>query len=350
MTNHGQQMNKSFLFFSFVFICHFYGDTFAANSLLKPMKFQKTASDATFTQRTENSATGYAPYTNTSAFKTIKIESESEYLNRMLSHAEHQHQQDLTTLSATEYCDKYSDPELCAPESTESLIAIGNRQPTYTQPSNIIGYSEFNTPVISSTFAHNGPCTKPQHSDHFPNKILTSGTYKQSDPAFEKAMITTFRTEGECVNNPSDSGGYTCYGISQNNNPEIDVKSITRADAERIAHNKYYLQYGFNLLPDYIRGDVFMLGWGVGPITSIHYFCKVLGIPARDKIDATVVAAAENYNGDLHNDFLDAQQQLYTEISKQGNNKIFLKGWMRSIQLRRENGCHSPTPTPILRQ
>ena len=69
-----------------------------------------------------------------------------------------------------------------------------------------------------------------------------------------------------------------------------------------------------------------------------------------DKIDATVVAAAENYNGDLHNDFLDAQQQLYTEISKQGNNKIFLKGWMRSIQLRRENGCHSPTPTPILRQ
>ena len=313
------------------------------------MKFQQTASDTTFIERTETALQGYAPYADKSAFTQISAESEEAYINRMINLAEYQRKSDLTTMSLDKYCEKYSDSERCPYESAEELAAIDSRS-TQKTLQNFVGYSEFGTPVVADLRAHGAHCTMPQHSNIFTNQILTSGQYKLSDPSFEKAMITTFRAEGGCINDPNDSGGYTCYGISQNNNPDIDVKNITRADAENIAYNKYYKQYGIHLLPDHIRGDVFMLSWGAGPITSIHRFCKFLGIPERDTIDATVVAAAENYNGDLHNDFLDDQKQFYLEISKRNNNHIYLKGWMNRIKLKRDNGCHTKTTAPLIRQ
>lgn len=196
---------------------------------------------------------------------------------------------------------------------------------------------------------HNGPCTPPQRSDVFSNKILTSGQYQQSDPAFEKIMITTFRAEGGCGNHPNDSGGYTCYGISQNNNPEVDVRNITRADAENIAHRKYYTKYGLDKLPDYIRSDVFTFGWASGPVTAIHNLCRVLGLPKRNKIDSEIVMATENYNGDLHNDYLDAMQQYFIKCAQKPKQNVFLTGWMNRVKFTRENSCHYPTTDPIYR-
>ena len=162
-------------------------------------------------------------------------------------------------------------------------------------------------------------------------------------------MITTFRAEGECGNHPNDSGGYTCYGISQNNNPEVDVRNITRADAENIAHRKYYTQHGIDQLPDYIRSDVFTFGWASGPVTAIRNLCRVLGMPERNKIDSEIVMATENYNGDLHNDYLDAMQQYFEKCAQKPGQSVFLGGWMNRVKLTRENSCHYPTTDPIFR-
>ena len=348
----------------------------ATSSFLQPTGFPKTSADASFTTRTENAAAGYAPYAGRRAYQTLKIETEEQYIDRMVKSAEAQSQRDLATLSRAEYCNLYPlDDQYCpqAPGLAESIIAIGNRpsatqqqqKPTrpqqqgqkITQPQQTEqGTTQFIPPVISQTItqpqnnnAFNGQCTPPQRSNHFPNKILTSGKYANIDPAFEKAMITIFRTEGECGHDPDDSGGYTCYGVSQNNNPEVDVRNITRADAEDIAYKKYYTQYDINKLPDTSRGNVFILGWAGGTVTGIRRFCKFLGIPQRDKIDDTVVSAAMNYPGDIHNDFLDNQQQFYIDVSKRGNNKKFLKGWMNRVQLMRENGCHTETTAPLTR-
>lgn len=355
----------------------------ATSSFLQPTGFPKTSADASFTTRTENAAAGYAPYAGHSAYQTLKIETEEQYIDRMVKSAEAQSQRDLATLSRAEYCNLYPlDDQYCpqAPGLTESIIAIGNRpsvtqqqspqpqqqRPTYPQQqgqgitqSQQTGQGSIQQivpQIISPTIPHtqnnnafNGQCTPPQRSNHFPNKILTSGKYANIDPAFEKAMITIFRTEGECGYDPDDSGGYTCYGVSQKNNPEVDVRNITRADAEDIAYKKYYTQYNIDKLPDTSRGNVFILGWAGGTVTGIRRFCKFLGIPQHDKIDDTVVSAAANYPGDIHNDFLDNQQQFYIDVSKRGNNKKFLKGWMNRVQLMRENGCHTETTAPLTR-
>lgn len=353
-------------------------------SFLQPVSFPKTANDASFITQTNNKATGYEPFRGKSAYRTLKIESQEEYIARMVAAAEAESQHDLATMTIAEYCDKYPlDAKYCrqTPDLFDQIAAIGNQQTpsqptvptTPTQPTTpvqpttpttptqpvqptqpslagpVVGYSTSGQPVIASSKIHNGPCTPSQRSTHFANKIYTTGQYEISDPAFDKAMATTFRTEGECGNDPDDTGGYTCYGISQNNNPEVDVRNITRADAERIGHDKYYTRYGIEKLPDNSRGNVFMLGWAGGTITGIHRFCDFLGIKKRNKIDAEVVSAAENYPGDIHNDFLNNQQEFYIQVARRGNNRKFLKGWMNRVQLMRENGCHTPTTKPLTR-
>ncbi len=397
-------MNK---FFWGIFALIFIQPAIAAKSLLQaqPQVFPTTVADTSFTVRTENATQGYQPFANRSAYQTIQTESEEAYLNRMIQREELQSQRDAQTMSREQYCDKYPlDDKLCpqTPGLEESIIAIGNRKPQQQvapqqqkpqqqqaipqqqvapqqqkpqqqqaipqqqvapqqqkpQQQPMVPQQQTPStapqPQTSSTYtknniSFNGPCTPPQRSKIFVNKILTSGQYAQSDPAFEKAMITVFRTEGECSNDPDDAGGYTCYGISQKNNPEVDVRNITRADAERIGYNKYYTKYNMNTLPDNLRGNVFMLGWASGPATAVKKFCKFLKIPERTKIDENIVLAATSYPGDIHNDFLDDQQNWYIQVSKKGNNKKFLKGWMNRVQLMRENGCHTPTTEPITR-
>lgn len=356
-----------------------------SKSLLRVENAPKTSMDYSFNERTNNASTGYAPYASASAFHTIDVESEEAYLDRMISRAELERKQDYHKMTHEQYCDKYPlDDEYCVqkPGAFEEVVAIGDRQttpgqqttaqhtttaqqtqqttqsqypttaqtqPTTTTNGRTVGTDTFGRPVIANKTVRNGPCTPPQRSQHFLNKILTSGKYAQSDPAFEKIMITTFRAEGDCGHDKDDSGGYTCYGISQNNNPEVNVRNLTRAGAEDIANRKYYRQHGIEKLPDYVRGDVFTFGWASGPVTGIKHFCRVLKIPERSKIDDEVARAAETYNGDLHNDYLDDMQQYFVQVSKRGNNKKFLKGWMNRVKLTRENGCHEPTTDPLTR-
>ena len=45
--------------------------------------FPTTIADASFTERMENAAAGYAPYKDTSAYRQLNIESEEKYLQRM---------------------------------------------------------------------------------------------------------------------------------------------------------------------------------------------------------------------------------------------------------------------------
>ena len=360
-------MNRAQLFFIVLFTL---SNAHGATSFLRPASFPTTSMDASFIERRDSAAAGYKPFSGRSAYHPIIIESEEQYMTR---HAESVRRNDRATMTNTQYCEKYPLDDTTCPQTPTILdetIKIGDRpqttqtdkpakteKPTVTQPTKpapapvasaqTVGTSLDGRPVVASQLVHNGPCTPPQRSKVFLNKILTSGQYRQSDPAFEKTMITTFRAEGDCGNHPNDSGGYTCYGISQNNNPEIDVRKITRADAENIAHRKYYAAHGIDKLPDYLRSDVFTFGWASGPVTAVRNLCRVLGIPERNKIDSEIVMAVENYNGDLHNDYVDAMQQYFIKCAEKPKNKVFLTGWMNRVKLTRENSCHYPTTDPI---
>ena len=102
----------------------------ATASFLHPTGFPNTSNDTTFTERRDNAATGYHPYANRSAYQTISIETEEQY---MIRRAEYERQSNLTTMTPAQYCDAYPlDAERCpqSPGLYESVVAIGNRPAT----------------------------------------------------------------------------------------------------------------------------------------------------------------------------------------------------------------------------
>ncbi|MCQ2580822.1 MAG: hypothetical protein MJ164_01445 [Alphaproteobacteria bacterium] len=183
-----------------------------------------------------------------------------------------------------------------------------------------------------------GACTKPSSSaGKFTNEILTTGRYASISPAFEKAMITKFRTEGECVNNPADKCGYTCFGVCATYFPQVKKKGFSRADAEDIAYNSFWKKHNLDKLPDAISGDVFMALWGTGSKpASIGLLQKILGVPQTSVVDEATIEAAKNYQGDLRTKFLDARGEKF----KHGQSE-FSRGWLNSLQVYRANGCHT---------
>ena len=179
-------------------------------------------------------------------------------------------------------------------------------------------------------------CTPPSESaGNFSGAILTTGRYA-AYPAFEKAMITKFRTEGGCVDHPADSGGYTCYGVSSKYFPQVRKPGFSRADAEDIAFNNYYKKYNLDRLPDAISGDVFMAMWGMGRDKSIGLLQQILGVPKTNIVDDATVDAAINYKGNLRSEFLDAREKLF----KSGQRE-FQQGWLNALDVYRANGCHT---------
>jgi lysozyme family protein len=61
---------------------------------------------------------------------------------------------------------------------------------------------------------------------------------------FKLAYAFTSKWEGGYVNDPSDPGGETKYGISKRAYPDVDIKSLTKIEAEKIYYNDYWLKGG----------------------------------------------------------------------------------------------------------
>lgn len=62
--------------------------------------------------------------------------------------------------------------------------------------------------------------------------------------AFDKLM----KTEGGYVNDPSDKGGETKYGISKRSYPELNIALLTKEDAKKIYYDDYWLKNNCHLI------------------------------------------------------------------------------------------------------
>ncbi len=346
----------------------------SAAGLLVNTGFPETASDVSFANMQDNQVTGYAPFKDAVVYSELDIEDEEKALERELNRLEAQRVRDAASMSNAEYCEKYFDEEKCAADRgrLQEVIAIGNAPGVETgavQPT-VPGVSVPTTPgtqvqpvpgsgrvapgaagaVAFNNRAHKGPCTPSAVSNHFYNKILTTGKYESIHPAFEKMMVQIFRVEGECGGHPADDGGYTCYGYAQNYNRDIDVRKLTRAGAEDRTYQRFFLARGLDKLPDAISGDVLRGDFGSGPGAGVKKLQQTLGLPKTGKVDETLIRAVENYNGDIHQAYWDTMQNFYVDITvRKPQKKVFLKGWMNGVKHFRENGCHVVPVTPLTR-
>ncbi len=322
--------------------------------MLQAAQFPQVFGDLSFSEQVSIKSKGYEPFKDMEVYADLVVAGEEHYIERELAQLEIERQSDEQSMSPQEYCDKYPlDSEKCKTDTAaiQTIVNIGSSQQAqpYSTPA-FSGRTIGGTPVVPRNDIHGGSCYPAAKNNVFKNAVLTTGQYEKDLPPFEKALITVFRKEGKCGTIKNDPCGYTCYGIGSGPKcMNIDVRNITRADAEKIYYDKFWKKYNIGKLPDVISGDVFLASMGSGPCTAIGQFRQFLGLGKGCKIDDDVVRAAENYNGDIHNDWLDVRQEFLVRVAERRYKNSVLKGWMNSIRLKRENGCHVIPAEPLYR-
>ncbi len=133
---------------------------------------------------------------------------------------------------------------------------------------------------------------------------------KQPTDNFCRAISFVLKWEGGYVNDPDDPGGETKYGISKRYHPKVDIKALTKKEAEDIYRREYWLQAGCHKMP-----------W---PDSLVH-------------LDAAVnlgVARAANFGLLASNwtDYLFLRIEYYCSRVREKPVKLkYLKGWLNRV-------------------
>lgn len=155
------------------------------------------------------------------------------------------------------------------------------------------------------------------------------------DEKFRLAVGKTLAHEGGYACDPRDPGGETSFGISRRSYPSLDIRNLTRADAEAIYFRDWWSRYGYGAVNDpAVAAKVFDLAVNLGP-TPAHRLlqaalCDTLdgpGVVVDGRLGLATLAAV---NGHPRPEYLLAALKLravarYLEIGK----ARFLAGWIR---------------------
>jgi len=125
---------------------------------------------------------------------------------------------------------------------------------------------------------------------------------------FDRAFQLVIGAEGGYVNDPSDAGGETKYGISKRAYPDTDIKSLTLDDAKEIYKQDYWNAVQGDDLPD--RLDIVMFDCAVNQ-----------GVGAARKLYA-----------DDYRTFLRNRLKNYSRIVQNNPTQLkFLRGWVNRV-------------------
>lgn len=120
---------------------------------------------------------------------------------------------------------------------------------------------------------------------HSEKKSQEPKPYISTPERFEKAFENLIKEEGGYVNNKSDPGGETKYGISKRSYPNIDIKSLTLDDAKKIYHTDFWQKIrGDDLPSDHVACEALEQSVNMGIKTAVS-FMQISGVASGCSID-----------------------------------------------------------------
>ena len=150
---------------------------------------------------------------------------------------------------------------------------------------------------------------------------------------FEVCMPVIFRHEGGYINDPSDLGGETNYGICKRYFPDEDIKNLTRERAKEL-----YYQYYFE--PMHLIGifdplkilHIFDFGVNAGKRVAIRTAQNIVNVNA-DGICGPLTRSAINNAPHFVEDYKFMRKEYYRKICvRRPKNLKFLKGWINRVE------------------
>jgi len=95
---------------------------------------------------------------------------------------------------------------------------------------------------------------------------------------FETIFERLIGHEGGYVNNLSDPGGETNWGISKRSYPNADIKNLTRWAAKDIYRKDFWDRIHADKLPDGVAFQLFDFAVNSGVETAVRYLQRAVGV------------------------------------------------------------------------
>lgn len=163
----------------------------------------------------------------------------------------------------------------------------------------------------------------------------TETTYPQ---LFLKAVKHVLASEGGYVDDPSDAGGETNYGISKRQYPNLDIKMLTIDDAIQIYYQDYWLHYRCHELPDAYACFLFDSLVNHRPKTAIKFLQMAFKVSADGILGAISISVINRFK-DNHEHTksmialcLAYRADFYHDLAvEKPSQERFMMGWLRRL-------------------
>ena len=157
-----------------------------------------------------------------------------------------------------------------------------------------------------------------------------------------KLMIPWIKKwEGGWSNDPDDNGGCTMSGVTIATYQHYYGEEKTCEDLKNLTDEEwlYMFKRGFwdRFKADYIENQSIaqlcvQMGWGSGPVTAIKRIQQCLGCKADGIVGPKTLGALNGENKkEIFDKLWNMRKDWLIRISKIGNNKKYLKGWLRRL-------------------
>lgn len=149
------------------------------------------------------------------------------------------------------------------------------------------------------------------------------------------AINRVLKTEGGYVNDPSDKGGETKYGISKRWYPERDIANLTISDAAEIYYEKYWLKNECQFLPPCFALMLFDCAVNLGGLFARQALQKALNVKPDGvigpKTHGAAITAECNPTGCVNVGlaFTRLRCQHYANLVQSDHSQVrFIEGWI----------------------
>jgi lysozyme family protein len=149
---------------------------------------------------------------------------------------------------------------------------------------------------------------------------------------FQIAVTLTLHNEGGYEDNPNDPGGATNMGVEQRDLPDIDIRTLTVAQATAYYAQNYWKSYYSQIDSQAIANKLFDLGVLFGVQTAIKFLQSTLGISTDGVFGINTLEAVNSADAGLLQRYEDVMWQHAQGIAALNPAEaMFLIGWQRRI-------------------
>lgn len=149
---------------------------------------------------------------------------------------------------------------------------------------------------------------------------------------FNQAVKLTLGWEGGYVNDPSDPGGETNFGIAKRNHPNVDIRNLTVDGAIQIYQAEYWNSLYEQIFSQTVANKLFDMGVNMGVGTAVKLLQRTLGVGQDGAFGPRTLLATNQEADALLAPYKSILAQHYQEIAARNPAEAkFLNGWLHRV-------------------